>query len=169
MNASPPLPLPVPTPPLDAATQTFSHTAASRDVSTQRSFEVFLAPPSTHDVLCPTCSRPVPSLLLDAAVQTPLYSLASHDASTQLPLTVFFIGCIFSNEPLDRQGPPSAHCNADSVSPPQPADIATLCSESSASHASDGHENTTNPSRVTTAASRSRVVCPLVHHSWYAC
>ena len=27
-----------------------------------------LAPPSTHDVLCPTCSRPVPSLLLDAAV-----------------------------------------------------------------------------------------------------
>ena len=94
-----------------------------RTFSAQLSFEVFLAPPSTHDVLCPTCSRPVPSLLLDAAVQTPLYSLASHDASTQLPLTEFFIGCIFSNEPLDRQGPPSAHCNADSATPPQPADI----------------------------------------------
>ena len=104
-----------------------------------------MAPPSTHDVLCLTCSRPVPSLHLHAAVQTPLYGLASHDASTQLPLTEFFIGCIFSNEPLDRQGPPSAHCNADSVSPPQPADIATLCSESSASHASDGHEHTTAP------------------------
>ena len=29
--------------------------------------------------------------------------------------------------------------------PPQPADIATLCSSSSASHASDGHEHTTAP------------------------
>ena len=81
----------------------------------------------------------------DPAVQTPLYSLASHDASTQLPLTEFFIGCIFSNEPLDRQGPPSAHCNADSATPPQPADITTLCNPSSASHASDGHEDTTAP------------------------
>ena len=76
-----------------------SHTAASGDVSTQLSFMESL---STLDALCPTCSRPVPSLLLDAAVQTPLYSVASHDASTQLPLTEFFIGCIFSNDPLDR-------------------------------------------------------------------
>ena len=38
-------------------------------------------------------------------------------------LTEFFIGCIFSNDPLDRQALPSAHCNADSVSPPQPPDI----------------------------------------------
>ena len=70
-NASPPPQLPVPTPPLDAATQTIPHIAVSQDVSTQLSFKEFLAPPSTHDVLCPTCSRPVPSLLLDAAVQTP--------------------------------------------------------------------------------------------------
>ena len=121
------------------------HIPLSRDVSTQLSFRRALVPPSTHDVLCPTCSRPVPSLLLDAAVQTPLYRVASHDASTQLPLTEFFIGCIFSNDPLDRQGSPSAHCNAGSASPPQPADIATLCSPSSASHASDGHEDTTVP------------------------
>ena len=40
---------------------------------------------------------------------------------------------------------PSAHCNAGSASPPQPADIATLCSPSSASNASDGHEHTTAP------------------------
>ena len=61
-----------------------------------------------------------PSLLLDAAVQTPLYSVASHDASTQLPLTEFYIGCILSKNPLDRQALPSAHCNAGSASPPQP-------------------------------------------------
>ena len=145
VSASPPLQLPVPTPPLDAATQTFPHTAASRDVSTQLSFREFLASPSTHDVLCPTCARPVPSLLLEAAVQTPLHSVASHDASTQLRLTEFFIGCIFSNNPLDRQGSLSAHCNAGSASPPQPAYIATLCSPSSTSHAGDGHEDTTAP------------------------
>ena len=84
-----------------------------------------------------------PFATLDAAVQTPLYSVASH--ATQLPLTEFFIGCTFSNDPLDRQASSSAHCNAGSASPPQPADIATLCSPSSASHASDGHEDTTAP------------------------
>ena len=103
-KCSPPHPLPIPTPPLDAATQTIPHIAVSQDVSTQLSLEEFslrcvhphnssgaLAPPSTHDVLCPTCSRPVPSLLFDAAVQTPFHSVASHDASTQLPLTEFFM------------------------------------------------------------------------------
>ena len=147
--------LPVPPSSLDAATQTFSHTAASRDVSTQLSFMEFLAPPSMHDVLCPTCSRPVPSLLLDAAVQTPLHSVATHDASTQLPLTEFFTGCIFSNDPLDRQALPSAHCTAGSASPPQPADMASLCSPSSASHATDGHEHTTTPTRLTRATTGS--------------
>ena len=52
---------------------------------------------------------------------------------------------VYSKDPLDRQASPSAHCNAGSASPPQPADIATLCSPSSASHASDGHEDTTAP------------------------
>ena len=80
-------------------------------VSTQLSFSEFLASPSTHDVLCPTCARPVSSLLLDAAVQTPSHSVATHDASTQLPLTEFFIGCILSNDPSDRQPLPSAHCS----------------------------------------------------------
>ena len=144
VRASPPPQLPVPTPPLDAATQTIPHIAVSQDVSTQRSFREFLASPSTH-VLCPTCARPESSLPLDAAVQTPLYSVASHDASTQLPLTEFFIGCIYSIDPLDRKGSSSAHCNAGSASPPQPPDIATLCSPSGASHASDGHEHTTAP------------------------
>ena len=145
VNASPPLPLPVPTRPLDAATQTFPRIALSRDVSAQLSFKEFLAPPSTRDVLCPACARPVPSLLLDAAVQTPLHSVATHDASTQLPLTEFFTGCILSNDPLDRQALPSAHCNTGSASLPQPADIATTCSPSSSSHASDGHVHATAP------------------------
>ena len=91
VNASPPPQLPVPTPSLDAATQTFSHTVASRDASMQLSFREFLAPPSVFDVRCPACARPVPSLPLDAAVQTPLHSVATHDASTRLPLTEFFI------------------------------------------------------------------------------
>ena len=59
VSASPP-PLPIPTPPLDAATQTIPHIAVSQDVSTQLSPKEFLAPPSTHDVLCPTCSRTRP-------------------------------------------------------------------------------------------------------------
>ena len=151
VSDSPPLPLPISTPPLDAATQTFPHIAVSQDVSTQLSLEEFslrcvhahdpsgaLAPPSTNDAFCST-----PSLHLDAAVQTPLHSVASHDASTQLPLTEFFIGCILSNDPLDRQALPSAHCSAGNASPPQPPDFAALCSPSSASHASDGHEHTT--------------------------
>ena len=129
--------------------RTFLRNSRSRssllNVSTPHNPSRALVPPSTHDVLCPTCSRPVPWLLLDAAVQTPLYSVASHDASTQLPLTEFFIGCILSNDPLDRQASPSAHCNAGSTSPPHPADIAALCSPSSASHASDGHAHTTAP------------------------
>ena len=141
---SPPTPLPRTTRFLDVATKTFPHTAASRDVSTQLSFMESLASSSTLDALCPACARSVPSLLLDVAVQTPLYSVASHDASTQLPLTEFFIGSIYSNDPLDRQAS-SAHCNDGSASPPQPADIATLCSPSSASHAGDGHEGTTAP------------------------
>ena len=174
-SALPPSPLPVPTPPLDAATQTIPHIAVSQDVSAQLSVEEFslrrvhphnpsvaLALPSTHDVHCPTCSRPVPSSLHDAAVQTPLHSVVSHDASTQLPLTEFFIGCILSNDPLDRQALPSAHCTAGSASTPQPADIATLCSSSSASHASDGHEHTT-------ATTGSREVCPSVRLTWYTC
>ena len=78
-------------------------------------------------------------------MQTPLYSVASDDASTQLTLTEFFIGCIFSNDPLDRQGSSSARCNTGSASPPQPADIAALCSPSSSSHASDGHVHTAAP------------------------
>ena len=119
--------LPVPISPLDAATQTLPHRAASRDVSTQ------------------TCARPVSSLSLDAAVQTPLHSVVTHDVSTQQPLTEFFIGCILSNDPLDRHALSSAHCNNGNASSPQPPDITTLCSTSSASHASDGHEDTTAP------------------------
>ena len=119
--------LPVAISPLDAAVQTLPHSAASQDVSTQ------------------TCAREVSSLSLDAAVQTPLHSVVAHDVSTQLPLTEFFIGCILSNDSLDRQALSSAHCNNGSASSPQPPDITTLCSISSTSHTSDGHEHNTAP------------------------
>ena len=148
VRAPAPPPLPISTPPLDTATETIPHIAVSQDVSTQLSLKEFslrcvhphnpsgaLAPPSTHDVLCPTCSRPVPSLLLDA-VQTPLYSVASHDASTQKN---------YRSRSSSSGVSLSVHCNAGSASPPQPADIAALCSPSSASHASDGHEDTAAP------------------------
>ena len=104
----------------------------------------FLGPPA-HGITCSTCSRPIPPLLQDAAVQTASRSVASTDATTQLPLTNLSIGCIFSNDPLDRQGSSSAHCNAGSASPSHPADIAALCSPSSASCASDSHADTTAP------------------------
>ena len=70
---------------LDAAVQTLPHSTLSQDVSTQMG------------------SRPASSFSLDVFVQTPTRSTVSHDTSTQLPLTEFFIGCIFSNDPLDRQ------------------------------------------------------------------
>ena len=36
-------------------------------------------------------------------VQTPIRSTVLHDVAIQLPITQFFIGCIVSNDPLDRQ------------------------------------------------------------------
>ena len=115
------------TSPLDAAVQTLPHSTASQDVSTQMG----------------TC--PASSLSLDAPVQTPLRSTVSHETSTQLPLTEFFIGCIFSNDPFDRQGSSSAQGDTGSASPPQPPDIATTCSLSSSSLDRDGHVHTMAP------------------------
>ena len=84
---APPQPsqLPVLISPLETAVQTIPHSTLSQHVSTQMG------------------ARPASSFSLDVAVQTPLRSTGSHDTSTQLPLTEFFIGCIFSNDPLDRQ------------------------------------------------------------------
>ena len=48
-------------------------------------------------------SRSASSFSVDVFVQTPVRSNVLHDAATQLPLTEFFIGCIYSNDPLDRQ------------------------------------------------------------------
>ena len=70
---------------LDAAVQTIPHSALSQRVSTQMG------------------SRSASSFSVDVCVQTPILSTVLHDVATQLPLTEFFIGCIFSNDPLDRQ------------------------------------------------------------------
>ena len=72
---------------LNAAVQTVPHSIFSQDVSTQMG------------------SRPVSSFSVDTSMQTSIRSVVQHDAATQLPLTEFFIGCIYSNSPLDRQNP----------------------------------------------------------------
>ena len=69
----------------DAAVQTFLHSPLSQDVSTQFG------------------SRPASSFSVDASMQTSIHSVVQHDAATQLPLTEFFIGCIYSNGPLDAK------------------------------------------------------------------
>ena len=70
---------------LDAAVQTIPHSTLSQDVSTQ------------------VGSRSASSFSVDMFAQTPIRSTVLHDVATQLPLTEFFLGCIFSNDPL---GPP---------------------------------------------------------------
>ena len=70
---------------LDAAVQTIPHSTLSQNVSTQIG------------------SRSASSFSVDVFVQTPSRSVVQHDVSTQLPLMEFFIGCVYSNDPLDRQ------------------------------------------------------------------
>ena len=76
------------------------------------------------------CSPPRPR-------PSPTQVLHAVDATTQLPLTEFFLGCIYSNDPLDRSVPPPTHGHAHSASLPQPSDIATINSPSSTSRTSD--------------------------------
>ena len=158
LRAAPPHLQPNTTQLLDAATQTFPHSAASADASTQLPLAEFslgcicpedpldcLVPPLAHDITCPTCTRPIPPLVLDAAAQTPSHSVASADATTQLPLTEFFLGCICSNDPTDRSVPPPTHGDASSASLLQSTDTATICSPSSTSRTSERHACTTTP------------------------
>ena len=70
---------------LDAAVQTTPQSTLSQHVSTQMG------------------SRSASSFSVDMSVQTPIRSTVLHDVAIQLPLTEFFIGCIFSNDLLDRQ------------------------------------------------------------------
>ena len=91
---------------LDAAVQTIPHSTLSQDVSTQFG------------------SRPASSFSVDTSMQTPIRSVVQHDAATQLELTEFFIGCIYSNSPLDRknpvrQSPPSVQ-DSHVLPPPPP-------------------------------------------------
>ena len=58
---------------------------------------------------------------------------------TQLPITEFFLGCIYTKDPLDRSVPPPTHAHAYSASLPQPSDNATVYSPSSTSRTSDRH------------------------------
>ena len=112
---------------LDAAVQTLPHSTLCQDVSTQMG------------------SRPASSFSLDVFVQTPTRSTVLHDVSTQLPLTEFFIGCIFTNDPFDRQGSSLAQGDIGSVPLPPLPDITTTCTLSSSSLDSDDHVRTLAP------------------------
>ena len=150
---APPQPsqLPVPISLLDAAVQTTPPCDVFQDVSTQTSdqlvsslsFEVAVqvsphgihissmdaaiqstsqSTPSQH-VSTQIGSRPASSFSVDTYVQTPMRSVVLHDVAIQLPITEFFIGCIFSNDPLDRQNlvrqpPPSVQGSRPLLQPP---------------------------------------------------
>ena len=101
-------------------------------------------------------SRSASSFSVDVFVQTPVRSNVLHDVATQLPLTEFFTGCIFSNDPLDRQNlvrqsPPSVQGPRALLQPPpgleQPApppDLATY----SHLHTSHGASTISFPSHA---------------------
>ena len=113
-------------------------------------------------------------------VQTLVRSTVLHDVATQLPLTEFFIGCIYSNNPLDRrdfvrQSPPSMQGSHALLQPPpgleQPAPLPELAAyshlltthgastNSFPSHAQQSPVSTTHvgthPVRSATTAKRS--------------
>ena len=155
--APPQPPQPVPISLLDPAVQTTPPCDASQDVSTQTSDQP--VSPLSFDVAVQTSSHGIHISSLDAAVQTIPHSTLSqhvstqmgsrsassfsvdvfvHDVSTQPPLTEFFIGCVFSNDPLDRQNfnrqrPSSVQDDIGSVSPPLLPDIVTTCTLTSSS------------------------------------
>ena len=125
-------------------------------------------------------SRSASSFSVDMFVQTPVRSVVLHDVATQLPLTEFFIGCIYSNSPLDRQNfvrqspPPMQGSHALLQPPPgleQPAPPPELAAyfhlltthgapaNSFPSHAQQSPVSTTivgtHPVRTATSAKRS--------------
>ena len=118
-------------------------------------------------------SRSASSISVDTSVQTPIRSAVLHDAATQLPLTEFFIGCIYSNSPLDRQNPvrqspppmqgSHALLQPNSQSLPQSLLLTRTCYgayvNSSPSHAQQSPVSTTqvgtHPVRTATSAKRS--------------
>ena len=140
----------------DAAAQTISHSTFSQNVSTQMG------------------SRSASSFSVDTFVQTPIRSVVLHDVAIQLPIMEFFIGCIYSNDPLDRQNfvrqsPPSVQGPRALLQPPPgleqlapPPDLAATHGASTfsfPSHALQPPVSTTHvgtpPVRSATSAKRS--------------
>ena len=153
---------------LDAAAQTTSPSTLSQHVSTQMG------------------SRSAFLFYVDTFVQTPIRSVVQHDAATQLPLTEFFIGCNYSNSPLDRQypvrlsPPPMQGSHAlpqpppgleQPVPPPELAAYSHLLTNvnSSSSHAQQSPVSTTqvgtHPVRTASSAKRSAGTAPAGTHN----
>ena len=86
--------------------QTPSNTGNPREVTfadagMQLSFAEFLECCNLSRAL-PLRHQPSSTLLQDASTQASPHSAAFTDATTQLPLTEFFLGCVYSNDSLDR-------------------------------------------------------------------
>ena len=126
---------------LDAAVQTIPHSTLSQHVSTQ------------------TGSRSASSFSVDMFVQTPIRSTVLHDVATQLPFTEFFIGCIFSNDPLDRQNfvrqsPSSVQDDIGSDSP------SLTCTLTRSNLDCDDLVRTWAPTCLAAATAGTRTACP---------
>ena len=153
---------------LDAAVQTTSPSTLFQHVSTQMG------------------SGSASSFSVDVFVQTPVRSDVLHYAATQLPLTEFFIGCIYSNDPLDRQNfvrqsPPSVQGPRALLQPPpgleQPAPPPELAARTThgasatsfPSHALQSLVSTTHvgthPVRSATTAKRSATTALVGTHN----
>ena len=125
---------------LDAAVQTTPQSTLSQHVSTQMG------------------SRSASSFSVDVFVQTPVRSVVLHDVAIQLPITEFFTGCIFSNDPLDRQNlvrqPPSSVQGPRALLQPPPG-LEQLAPPSGPAIGS--HLHTTHGASTTAAPLRARL------------
>ena len=79
---------------LDVAVHTIFHSVCSSSLDAA----VQTIPHSTFSQ-----KAQLPLISVDTSMQIPIRSVVQHDAATQPELTEFFIGCIYSNNPLDRQ------------------------------------------------------------------
>ena len=139
---------------LDTAAQTTSPSTLSQHVSTQMG------------------SRSASSFSVDMSGQTPVRSAVLHDAATQLPLTEFFIGCIYSNSPLDRQNPvrqspPSMQGSHALLEPPpgleQPAPPPELDAYSHLLTTHGAHVNSSSSHAQQAPVSTTQVGTPCTH------
>ena len=81
--------------------------------------ELLLPPPPTPPPPPSLPAQPY-SAFKDTSTQASPHSAAFADAATQLPLTEFFLGCVYSDDSLDRQPSLPSHGNLSGAPLPHP-------------------------------------------------